>query len=451
MYRSKVRDIVLVVTALSGCAGSALPPEKRADMPEPVSEVRSEPTSIRETSRTSDPFGMIDEHVARIPADAETSIQSLVKYLIEPASGEREKARAIFRWVATNIEYDWEGYQTSNYADTSPDGVLRNRKSVCDGYASLIERLGKEAGLEIVSIDGYAKGYNYFPGMEVTSGVPNHAWNAVRIDGEWHLMDPTWGAGYISTRENEYVQRFEEHYFLTPPELFVADHLPTDPRWQLLDPPVTREEYERLAYVRPAAFSTGLRLLSHPDGWITTDGELTVSFSRPDSLAVSARISRNEMGDLPRRFAFVQGEGDIVRVQAQFPEEGYYTLLVFVRRNAAEQRYAWAVEYTIECTADRPELSGFPEQFGTFLDTGCRLNGPLRGTLRPGSTETFSIRVPGAEAVAVVVDGDWNHLTGTGSLFEGRVTLGSGGTATVYAKRPGDTTYHGLLAYRVGQ
>src|SRR6185503_17577227 len=69
----------------------------------------------------------------------------------------------------------------------------------------------------------------------------NHTWNAVYLDSTWHLLDVTWASGFVSFA-NEYVKKFNEFYFLTPPDQFIRDHYPEDLRWTLLnDPPVYRE------------------------------------------------------------------------------------------------------------------------------------------------------------------------------------------------------------------
>jgi hypothetical protein len=61
------------------------------------------------TARADD-YRAIDEHALKAPKELESSIDSLVAYLIKPARNDKEKLRAIFRWIATNISYDTEGF-----------------------------------------------------------------------------------------------------------------------------------------------------------------------------------------------------------------------------------------------------------------------------------------------------------------------------------------------------
>jgi transglutaminase/protease-like cytokinesis protein 3 len=47
------------------------------------------------------------------------------------------------------------------------------------------------------------------------------------IDGAWQLADVTWGSGYVNFA-NQFVQRTNDAYFLTPPDEFAKDHFRED-------------------------------------------------------------------------------------------------------------------------------------------------------------------------------------------------------------------------------
>lgn len=53
-----------------------------------------------------------------------------------------------------------------------------------------------------------------------------HAWNAVKIDGTWYLMDATWDAGSVG--ENKLFTRNVEDYsyFLIDPGVFKETYTP---------------------------------------------------------------------------------------------------------------------------------------------------------------------------------------------------------------------------------
>lgn len=386
-------------------------------------------------------FEKIDAHVLNTPEHAENSLESLAAYLIEPADNELEKVRAIFRWVTQNIAYDTEGYFSGSYGDLSPDGVLKSRRAVCDGYAGLFTMLGEAAGLQVVKVVGYSKGYGYAVG-DSYSGQTNHAWNAVKIDDKWHLLDATWGAGYLGDNK-KFVRKFQPHYFLTPPEDFIYDHLPSEARWQLLKEPITAKEYADFVYLRPAFFHTGLAIESHRHSIIRMDNQITVSLRAPDRALLMAQLVQNEK-KLDSSLTFIQRREGSVDIHAVTPEAGDYVLRLFARNREEEGRYNWALDYRITATGGMK--GGYPKVFSTFSEKGGYLHSPMNGQLKRGSTQTFKIESPGAEAVAVIMGDKWHHLKKEGNLFTGDVAI-EHKDIRVFAKFPGGGQYEGLLEY----
>ena len=68
------------------------------------------PPAAAERSDEGYDYSMIDQHALNAPEELKSSVESLVEYLIKPASNDRERLRAIFRWITHNIAYDTEGF-----------------------------------------------------------------------------------------------------------------------------------------------------------------------------------------------------------------------------------------------------------------------------------------------------------------------------------------------------
>ncbi len=227
----------LVLVLVVACSGRA---------PALVAEVRS---------ASEDPaveFARIDAHALSTPAAVEGSVVTLAEYLAREARSEREKARAIYRWITANVEYDVQSFFSGSGRWQSGDDVLRSRLAICDGYATLFAALAAEMDLRAVMVRGYAKGYGY-DGRRFRG--PNHVWNAVEVDGRWELLDATWGAGTMGARSWE--RDFQEHFFLTPPRAMIYTHLPQQRRWQLLSSPRSMRAFRRQPEVPPHLFSLG--------------------------------------------------------------------------------------------------------------------------------------------------------------------------------------------------
>ena len=52
--------------------------------------------------------------------------------------------------------------------------------------------------------------------------------------------------------------QYDEHYFLTDPDEFIQEFWAQEPNWQLLERPITLEEFEAMPFVRSVFFHYGL-------------------------------------------------------------------------------------------------------------------------------------------------------------------------------------------------
>ncbi|MFZ6750867.1 transglutaminase domain-containing protein [Undibacterium sp. Ren11W] len=226
----------------------------------------------------------IDAHALAAPPEIEANSKSLAAYLVQDLHSDTEKVRAIYRWISDRIAYDVEAFLSGNVQAMSSAEVLQKRVSVCSGFAALFEDLATHAGLEVNSIAGYAKSYGTQQGTHFDQ--PNHAWNAIKVDGEWRMVDATWGAGYV--KEGKYSKVLSESFFLAAPEQFVFSHLPAEERWQLQRTPhLSQQEFEALPLIQPTFFHNDI---SASEAWNTakkTDfsGSFVRTFDLPYHMA----------------------------------------------------------------------------------------------------------------------------------------------------------------------
>jgi transglutaminase/protease-like cytokinesis protein 3 len=187
-----------------------------------------------------------------------TSVQELANQLARHAPTEAEKARIIYSWISQHIAYDVVMARSGNIDDLSPTGVLQRRRTICSGYANLYQAIANAMGLEAIIIEGYAKGSGGFVGQDPNV---NHAWNGVRIQGAWYLLDTTWGAG--SVHDQQFKAYFDPYYFATPPTELIYNHFPSESQWQLLTRRYSRAQFDQLPGVTASFFRDQLRFLSH--------------------------------------------------------------------------------------------------------------------------------------------------------------------------------------------
>ena len=117
---------------------------------------------------------------------------------------------------------------------------------MCSGYANLFQDLCLQSGVNAIVIDGYTK--NSFVDICDTTYLPDHAWNKVEINGNWHNVDDTWDAGAMAYYKTTIIRMFasritrgivkpfiykphfvkmpQSYYFLAPENNFTVTHFP---------------------------------------------------------------------------------------------------------------------------------------------------------------------------------------------------------------------------------
>lgn len=177
-------------------------------------------------------WNRVDQQVNQIPASAEKSIPALALWIKISFTTQPDRIRAIQRWIALNLKYDFTTPLSVITQKENPEiiaAAFKTRKAVCGGYAGLMDSVCKLMNIKSFVIDGYT--------IQDEKINPNaHAWVAALIDEKWYLFDPTWSSG--SLVNGQYEHEFDESYFMVKPEKMIETHIPFDPIWQFQDFPV---------------------------------------------------------------------------------------------------------------------------------------------------------------------------------------------------------------------
>jgi hypothetical protein len=226
----------------------------------------------------------------------------------------------IYVWLTDNISYDSKAYNLKNIGDNSSSTVFKTKKAVCAGFANLYTDLGEKLGLEIETISGVAKGYEFEENVsdDLEESI-NHAWNAIRIDGEWRVFDATWGEGYgMSNKKGklESTKKFDETWFNVNPVNTLFTHFPEDMNKQYINNPIRFESFLTLPYLLPSAFNSGWlnpeEILTKQKGNKKID--LPEFFSSLNDLKLSAPKDRILKKGKPNEFIIESKEIDKVYV-----------------------------------------------------------------------------------------------------------------------------------------
>lgn len=91
-----------------------------------------------------------------------------------------------------------------------------------------------------------------------------HAWNAAKINGNWKLIDVTWGAGYVKSRK--FVKNYKEYFFCSDPEMFFFKHYPSDKKWLFTQK--TEQDFVNLPLYYSNYQKSNIKLISPRSGII---------------------------------------------------------------------------------------------------------------------------------------------------------------------------------------
>ncbi|NXF81861.1 KY peptidase, partial [Sclerurus mexicanus] len=358
-----------------GFQGTEAPPPGAKDLheyPWDKSSLKSMPVDLQQ-------FKNLDAYALKV--NVKSSVEELVKALLKQARTDLEKVRAIWMWICHHIEYDIVGYHDKSQRLTKAEDVLQTGKSVCEGYAKLFEQMCSVAGVQCKQLSGHSKGYGYKIGQTFT-GKSDHTWNAVYLEGRWHLLDSTWGSGSVDDSFTKFTYRYNEFYFLTHPALFIKDHFPDNSNWQLLKPTLTLKEFESNMRQSSTFYTLGL-LATHPDTPIihTVNGKASVSVDcRPGTLFTFKLNGTKKHGLMALK---KQGmELDI------YPQTtGSHTLDIFAKPSKAEalgDAYECVLEYIVECESVDKAMR-FPKDLNQPV--GPSWYSERQGFLRPSHRE----------------------------------------------------------------
>ncbi len=232
---------------------------------------------------TAQDFAKVDATVKSYPAFSDTD--KFAAKVNADFKRDDEKARAIFTWIATNVKYDLAAYGANDrpvaysfktqeekeakqkkFKEDLAQKTLKSKKGVCQGYATLFLVVAEKVGLEAEMVTGTSKSHPAHIGA--APGASDHAWNAVKIGGEWKLLDTTWGAGTVTGEKPQFVFKFNDKYFFSDPELFFLNHFPDDKKWLMTSK--TEKDFAELPLYYGNYLIEGYEFIS-PDGGTFTN------------------------------------------------------------------------------------------------------------------------------------------------------------------------------------
>ena len=109
-------------------------------------------------------------------------VKTLVPTIITSNMSDVAKETAIHDWIINHVSYDFTLKQRTAFT------ALTKGKTVCTGYAMLMEKMLSLAGVKCYIIAGHlSQNGSTIPKIE----QENHVWNLVQINNQWYHVDVT--------------------------------------------------------------------------------------------------------------------------------------------------------------------------------------------------------------------------------------------------------------------
>ena len=116
--------------------------------------------------------------------------KQILRSIVDDGMNDFQKVTAIYDYLATHVTYDKavanmagdSNVGFGQYSCFTSYGALVDGVAVCDGISSAFKVLCMIEGIESEEYTGYS----------VSGGVGGHAWNKVKIGGNWYGIDATW-------------------------------------------------------------------------------------------------------------------------------------------------------------------------------------------------------------------------------------------------------------------
>ncbi len=275
-------------------------------------------------------YSAIDAYARRAPESEARNLNSLSSYLTSPARSELAKARSVYAWITSHVRYDETAFSGKRYSSevAYANRVLGTRKAVCTGFSLLFKHLLNQTGIEVVSIKGYSRTNDSEAGQPIRQ--IDHEWNAVKLDGDWYLLDIAWAQ---TTAKNgpDGQPHPNDFFFLTEPAAFAANHFPTDSRWQLLTPAISKSQFDQFPKLYDAYFRLGFDPDFPKTGLLRTDDELTLSLQNDKDVEFMCAIGRLGGSTASHVPVSIRRSGDTYQLTVPIKQRGNSTLCIYAK------------------------------------------------------------------------------------------------------------------------
>ena len=239
----------------------------------------------------SQDFTKVDAIVSKYPRF--TKVEDLANKISTDFSSDENKARAAFYWLAKNIRYNLKefynptqrSYKFSYSSELEKeqklqalkDKLVRNtfltKTGVCEEYAQSFKKVCDLLDIESEVLSGNVRS-SYLDIGKLEDNT-NHAWNAVKLNNQWIILDATWAAGY--EMNGKWVRQFDNYFYDISKEKILKTHYPEDTLWMLRFGRMSLKEFYNQPIYGNILLNSEIELVSPKSGIIEFEPSKEIS------------------------------------------------------------------------------------------------------------------------------------------------------------------------------
>lgn len=137
---------------------------------------------------SSNNYSELTKSYSNVTEDDINTINSILNSIIKPGMTETEKIRTVHNWIVCNTTYNDKYYDRGD-SFNHVSNLLNNKTGVCQGYSVTFYIFMKQMGIPCTLVMG-------------KTDTVSHAWNAVKLDGNWYYIDVTWDDPVVNGTSN---------------------------------------------------------------------------------------------------------------------------------------------------------------------------------------------------------------------------------------------------------
>jgi len=283
------------------------------------------------------------------------SPQQLADRISKDFSSDLDRVRASFKWITNNIRYNLEEAQQPSrtviqfrYSSEKErlekiqqikDNIVKeaffSKKGVCEEYAQSLKKLCDLLGIEAEVLTGYVRNTAYE--INRVPNTSNHAWNAVKIDNKWIIIDATWSSGHVIN--GRWLKEFNSYYFNIDYNKIGHTHYTDNRKWNIILNQDSLQEFYSQPIYGKEFLRKDMEVVSPKSGTINTKGGETIIL-KIKNLKPHNKVYYGLMGDQYSKKPIVTFNNNIASISIIAPQKNMELYLFVDKELALEYKIA---------------------------------------------------------------------------------------------------------------